>query len=244
MWSVPPLEFELSSHSIDLYQADLQISPMTESKILKMLAPDEVVRSKKFRFIKDRRHYIAARGFLRYLVARYLGISPQSLALSYSDKGKPFVKGDANLQFNLSHAGGKALYAMTLEAPVGVDMEPIDRKVDISLIARHSFSESEQNNLFALPESEQALAFFECWTRKEAFVKAQGGGLSIPLDQFEVSIKPNQRVELVSVAWNPDEPARWTFNDIPSIEGFVGAWACGKEIVDINSYRLSEAFLK
>ena len=244
MWSVPPLQFELSPHSIDLYLADLHISPMTESSILKLLGPEEVERSKKFRFLKDRRHFIAARGFLRFLVARYLQILPRNLQLSYSDQGKPFVKGEADLHFNLSHAGGKALYGLTMEAPVGVDMEPVDRKVNIDLVARHAFSESEQNNLFSLPETQKRQAFFECWTRKEAFVKAQGGGLSVPLDQFEVSLLPDQQAELISVAWNPDEPARWTFNDIPQIEGFVGAWACGKEIMEINSYRLSEAFLK
>ena len=243
MWTSPPTSFDLESGDLHLFLAHLQVSPHLESKIMGFLAADEIQRSKSFRFLKDRSAYIASRGYLRLLLSRYLQIKPEDIAFSYSPNGKPFIPLSRRLQFNLSHSGSYAVLGFSNEGPIGVDIEPLDREVNMELVARHSFSPAEQQNLFSLPPEQQREAFFTCWTRKEAFIKAKGEGLSMALHEFEVSVKPQEPAGLIAADWDAEEPSRWTFNDIPKFEGYIGAWACGADIQKIYSYKLSESFL-
>lgn len=179
--------------------------------MLRVLSADERERAARFHFLKDREHFIAARGLLRLLLSRYLDLPPQQLSFSYSPYGKPALAGErdcTSLRFNVSHSHGVALYAFTLEREVGVDVEYIRQDVVGESIAEHFFSAQEVTSLRALPAGVQPQAFFNCWTRKEAFIKARGEGLSFPLDQFDVSLVPGEATALISTRNDPQEAAR------------------------------------
>jgi 4'-phosphopantetheinyl transferase len=196
--------------------------------MLSVLSADEHERAERFRFRKDREHFIAARGLLRILLGRYLDLPPRQLSFSYSPYGKPQlagVSGGAALRFNVSHSHGIALYAVALGREIGVDVEYIRREVVGESIAEHFFSAREVASLRALPAEMQPQAFFNCWTRKEAFIKAIGEGLSFPLDEFDVSLVPDEPAALLNTRNGPLEAARWSLQALPVDEGYVAALA-------------------
>lgn len=144
--------------------------------------PHEVERAGRFRFERLQRHFLAARGFLRYVLARYVDIGPGELRFSYNDYGKPSLAGDESLQFNISHSHEVGLVAVTRDAAVGVDVEHIRADFASEEIATRFFSRLEIETFSSLSREEQVAAFFRCWARKEAYIKAIGKGLSQPLD--------------------------------------------------------------
>lgn len=215
-----------SDARIHLYQANLAIDQPTEDYLLGLLSEDEVQRANRFRFEVDRRHFIAARGYLREILAASLGISAKKLGFGYSKYGKPHVIGPLSPAFNVSHAMGLAIYALSdaseIEA-IGVDVESFTRKVEIRLVANSFFAPAEVDALFSLPESEQFAAFLRCWTRKEAFIKAKGDGLSLGLDQFEVDFVLPERAALLATHYDPADCRHWQMETLVLDEGFVGA---------------------
>jgi 4'-phosphopantetheinyl transferase len=172
------------------------------------LSPDEIARANRFHFAKDKNHYIAGRGLLRALLGKYLGEAPVSLEFSYAEHGKPALAGAnaaSGLSFNLSHSGGLAVYAFAKARNLGIDVERIKPDFVSEDIARRYFSAREVNDLFSLPPEKRPEAFFDCWTRKEAYLKARGAGLQIPLDSFSVSVLPGQPAEFlggVDLCWH------------------------------------------
>lgn len=138
-----------------------------------------------------RRRFIAAQGQMRQVLAALCGLSPADLRLERAPQGKPFCPG-SSLRFNLSHSGALGLLAVCKGQEIGVDLEDTRRPVDYTTIARRFFAPAEFAELEALPPDEQRAAFFRCWTRKEAYIKARGGGLSIPLGSFRVSLAPGE----------------------------------------------------
>jgi 4'-phosphopantetheinyl transferase len=159
------------------------------------LSPDEIARADRFHFAKDKNHYVAGRGLLRALLGRYLGEAPASLELSYGEHGKPALGGPnaaSGLSFNLSHSGGLAVYAFAKGRDLGIDVERIKPDFVSEDIARRYFSAREVDDLLSLPPEKRPVAFFDCWTRKEAYLKARGAGLQIPLDSFSVSLLPGR----------------------------------------------------
>ena len=164
------------------------------------LSPDEIARANRFHFAKDKNHYIAGRGLLRALLGRYLGEAPASLEFSYGEHGKPSLAGAnvaSGLSFNLSHSGGLAVYAFAKKRNLGIDVERIKPDFVSEDIARRYFSTREVNDLLSVPPERRPEAFFHCWTRKEAYLKARGTGLQIPLNSFSVSLLPGRPVEFL-----------------------------------------------
>lgn len=216
---------DYSDSRIHLWQADLEISRYVEDRLLHQLSHDELQRANRFRFERDRRHFIAARGYLRELLGDYLTCAPRSIEFMYSKYGKPQVSG-ASLPFNVSHADGKAVFVLSSSADIeaiGVDIESMKRKVEVRLVAKHFFAPAEVEALFALPVSEQFAAFLRCWTRKEAFIKAKGDGLSLGLDQFEVDFAQVDRAALLATHYDPTDCEHWQMEDLGLEEGWVGA---------------------
>lgn len=214
--------------------------------MLRVLSADEHERAERFHFRNDRNHFIAARGLLRLLLSRYLDLPPQQLSFSYSPYGKPALAGEserASLRFNVSHSHGVALYAFTLEREVGVDVEYIRQDVVNESIAEHFFSAQEVASLRALPAEVQPQAFFNCWTRKEAFIKARGEGLSFPLDQFDVSLVPEEPAALISIRNNPLEASRWSLQTLPIEEGYVAALAVAGHDWRLECWTLPSSFI-
>jgi 4'-phosphopantetheinyl transferase len=175
-------------------------------------------------------------------LSRYLDISPGLLRFSYNRYGKPALvdaAGDASLRFNVSHSGGVALYAVTRGREVGLDVEAIRADLASLEIAVRFFSQAEVATLRALPAEQQTLGFFNCWTRKEAYIKALGEGLSRSLQSFAVSLTPGETASLLSSNDDPDEPARWSLVELNPAEGYVAALAVEGAISALRCWRWS-----
>jgi 4'-phosphopantetheinyl transferase len=193
------------------------------------LSPDERDRAGAFVRERDRRHFTVGRGVLRAILSRYAGIPPKQVRFCYGPHGKPALDeahGGQTLRFNLAHSHDLALYAVTRGREIGVDLEWVGRPVpDAATIAEHYFSAAERARLRALPELLRHEAFYNCWTRKEAYLKARGEGLSLPLDQFDVSLAPGEPAALLSSHGDPGEVVRWTLWALIPGPGYVAALA-------------------
>lgn len=180
------------------------------------LSSQEVDRANRFAFENVRRAFIQGRLFLRRVLARILDCSPAAIEFISEGNGKPKLR-QGSLAFNLSHSGGTALLAVTRNRPVGVDLEFIRAERDLLGLAQRFFAKNEYDELRRLPETDQLRAFYLAWTRKEAFIKALGEGLSHPLDSFEVTLTPGIPAEFKTK--QPD----WRIFDIDLGERFAGA---------------------
>jgi len=176
---------------VDVWIQPLDVLPADLSRWFSSLASDERARAARFHSARHRDDYIVARGRLREILSIYLGQPPAGIEFTYGPFGKPglLIPG---VHFNVSHSGALAVYAITRGRSVGIDIEEIRPEFSQERIAERFFSAREVGELRSLPEEAQAEAFFRCWTRKEAYVKARGGGLSIPLDSFDVTLRAEE----------------------------------------------------
>jgi 4'-phosphopantetheinyl transferase len=182
-----------------VWRADLEQPVALQEAFLGLLDQDERARAGRFHFEKHRRRFVLGRGFLRVLLGRYLGLAPDQVRFVYGPYGKPALADEHNtgrLCFNTSHSHELAVYAFVQENEIGVDVEYIKTDFASEDIARHFFSADEVEALMAIAEKERAAAFFRCWTRKEAYIKAIGSGLSHPLAEFDVSFAADEPAAL------------------------------------------------
>jgi 4'-phosphopantetheinyl transferase len=193
-----------------------------------VLSPDEHARAARFVFPRDRRRFVVTRACLRVLLAPHAGRVPAALAFAYGAHGKPALP-CSDLGFNVSHAGERALIALTRGAALGVDVEALRPLPDLLDLTARYFSRAEARTIAAMPAPRRELAFFLCWTRKEAFVKARGDGLSLPLDRYSVTCTPDEPACLVEVDGSTSEAARWSVIDLRPAPGYVGALAIRAE---------------
>ena len=235
-WPPGPQNPQLASGTVHVWAAALDAGPERLAACARLLAADERERAGRFHFARDRDAYIAGRGMLRLLIGRYLARAPETLDISYSDYGKPCLAG-GELRFNLAHSAGLALYAFAAHTELGVDVEAERDLPDALPIARRFFSAAEYDALRALPPDEQPAAFFRCWTRKEAFIKAVGEGLSYPLDRFQVSLRPDQAPALLSVDGHAPGAREWTLVDLPLPAAYTGALAFKGRIDRLQKWR-------
>ncbi|MGD0652454.1 MAG: 4'-phosphopantetheinyl transferase superfamily protein, partial [Verrucomicrobiia bacterium] len=194
-WRSPPETLVLGCDEVHVWRATLDQTPSQIQSFLHNLAADEQARAERFYFEKDREHFIAARGVLRAILGGYLNRPPECLSFCYNSHGKPALAGESDgdaIRFSVSHSYGVALYAVTRGREVGIDIERIRFDLEVAEIAERFFSRREVAMLRTLPTEVQREAFFRCWTRKEAYIKARGEGLSLPLDQFDVSLAPGE----------------------------------------------------
>ncbi|MCB0168419.1 MAG: 4'-phosphopantetheinyl transferase superfamily protein [Anaerolineae bacterium] len=224
-WPPPPTQLKLEGGQVHVWCASLELQPITLSRLETLLAKDEQARANRFVFERDRQHFIAARARLRLILSRYLTVTPQSLRFRYGPQGKPELTGGNGgaLHFNLSHSHGLALVAVTQERHVGVDLEQVRVIDDMDSIARRFFSKVEYQAYTALPLSQKSLGFFNCWTRKEAYIKAIGQGLSCPLADFDVSLTPGEPAKLLSIKDNRQLAELWSITTVDPAAGYVGA---------------------
>jgi 4'-phosphopantetheinyl transferase len=227
----------LGRDEVHVWHATLSQTPSQIESFLHSLAADEQARAERFYFERDREHFVVARGVLRAILGGYLNRAPESLSFCYSSHGKPALAGESDahaIHFNVSHSHGVALYAVTRGREVGIDLERIRPGVEVVEIAERFFSPREVAMLQALPTEFQCEAFFRCWTRKEAYIKARGEGLSLPLDQFDVSLAPGEAATILGTRPNPSEASRWFLQEIASAPGYEAAVA-----VEGHGWRLS-----
>ena len=244
-WQPATRKLTLGDAEIHVWRAPLNISNATLSSFAAWLDSDEQDRAARYHFDQHRNQFIAGRGWLRTLIGWYLQTEPASLIFRYSDFGKPSISEGSEtvpLRFNLAHAGDLALYAFTLRREIGIDIELIDAKFASETIARQFFSPKEVAALLKFPTDRRPHAFFDCWTRKEAFIKAQGMGLSLPLDQFEVSIEHDQPA-LLHTAWDAAEASRWALVNVDAAPGYAAALAVPAGEYSLKYFQLEEASL-
>ena len=216
----------LPQSEVQLWRADLEAVRSEEPRWQKLLSADELTRAARFHFPRDRQRFVAARALLRTILAGYLATDPLAVHLVYSKKEKPSLGPEhagSDVLFNVSHSGGIALLAFSRGRSTGVDVEHVRGDFDLEAIARRFFSAQEQDQLFALAAEGRIEAFFRCWTRKEAYIKATGDGLSLPLSQFDVSLAPGEADGLQATRPDASEAGGWLLRDIPVGTGYVGA---------------------
>jgi len=211
---------------VQLWRVDLEAVRAEEARWQEVLSSDERNRAARFHFPHDRQRFVASRAWLRTILAGFLEIDARDLRFSYSKKDKPFVgpaHADSGITFNMSHSGGIALYAFARRREIGVDVEQIRSNFDIEPIARRFFSVLEQQQLAALPEESRVDAFFRCWTRKEAYIKAVGDGLSLPLSQFDVSLESWGTNALLATRPDSSQAGQWMLREVPAGAGYSAA---------------------
>jgi 4'-phosphopantetheinyl transferase len=223
-WRSGPSSPAIWPNEVHVWKIYLKTPGLCDNR--EILSTDERVRASRFRFHTDSDRFIAARSSLRIVLARYLRTRPAGIEFGVNSFGKPHLTGsrdELGLRFNLSHSHDMALLAVARNRDVGVDVE--FRRADFATdeIAQRFFSRSEQNQLRATAPEKKTEAFFNCWTRKEAYIKARGEGLSFPLDQFDVSFAPDAPPALLGNRLDPAEVGRWSFEELSPADGYAAA---------------------
>jgi 4'-phosphopantetheinyl transferase len=227
-WSAPPSRYALGEREVHIWRAWLEPASMSAQAAMEYCSDDERARADRFRFERDRGRFLVGRGVLRALLGRYLGAEPSALRFVYNPHGKPSLEGRGNeesLRFNVGHSHQLGVYALTRGRPVGVDVEWMKRLPDAGKLAARFFSERERGSLAALPADQVQEAFYLCWTRKEAYLKALGTGLATTLGGFSVSLAPGEPARLVHVEREPDEAGRWSLASFAAAPGYLGSVA-------------------
>lgn len=241
-WATGPGRPVLGDADIHVWCAPLDLASAEVELLARTLDPSEGERAARYRFERDRRRFVVRRGVLRRILGRYLGEEPGRLEFTYGPQGKPALGGAARrlVNFNLSHSGGIALYAFAAGADLGVDVEHLKPLPDADQVSERFFSRREHGVYQALTAHQKVRGFYNCWTRKEAFVKAPGHGLSHPLDRFEVSLVPGEEARVLSVDGDAGWGALWFLREVEPGPGFVGALAAEGSGWQISHWRYED----
>jgi 4'-phosphopantetheinyl transferase len=215
----------LGRDDVHVWQASLEGDEQLEQRFTALLAPDEHRRAARFHFQRDRRRYTFGRGWLRVLLAEYLRIPARAIPLSATPLGKPHLAEtrSGDLSFNLAHSDDMVVVAFSCRREIGVDIERERHDVAWRELAERYFAPEEVLALSALTGDVQREAFYRCWTRKEAYLKALGLGMQVPLDGFAVTLTGPPA--LIHTAHDSAQRDRWTLSDLAPADGFAGALA-------------------
>lgn len=236
---------ELSPGEIHIWSVRLDPPAERVEQLGRPLAEDEWTRANRFRFDKHRRQYVVGRGALRTLLAGYLDTRPELVRFSYGPRGKPFLADDLTgsgasiLQFNLSNSDEMALVGFVRGVEIGVDIEFLKPMPDCEEISERFFSLSEREVLRKLSREIKEEGFFNCWTRKEAYLKAVGEGLAAPLDSFDVTLAPGDPPRMLTLEGDAARAARWTFRHFRPADRYIGALAIEGEPPGGGEWRVS-----
>jgi 4'-phosphopantetheinyl transferase len=205
-------DYALRRDEVHIWRIALDWPPARLRALNAVLSIDEQQKADRFHFALDRTRHVVGRGVLRTILARCTRMKAEQLCFEYSTFGKPRLAAGSTeipLQFNVSHSGDLVLIVLTIGRAVGIDVERTRTDLEVERIAASFFSPHETLALLSLPAQSRFHAFFDCWTRKEAYIKAVGDGLSLPLDQFDVCFLPGQEPRLLATRPDPTEAGRW-----------------------------------
>lgn len=228
LWDPPPATVALDDESVHVWCAWLDRPSDEVAALDGNLALDERARAVGYHFSRDRSRFVVRRSLLRAILSSYTGMRPSKIRFDVGRYGKPALRGqrvDRGLDFTVSHSDGLALYAVTRGRPLGVDVERIRPLRDLFDVADRFFSTTERMDLAAVRDDRRVEAFFQCWTRKEAFLKAKGVGLTEPLAGFDVSLTPGEAARILSVHRVPFVASRWSLRHLRPAAGYVAALA-------------------
>ena len=231
------MQYQLNKNDIHIWQASLHWPRQKINDALCLLSEEEQARAKRFVMDIHRENYITSHAILREVLSYYLRCSPQDLQFRRNSHGKPYLSellGDVNLQFNMSDSQQVAMYAITLGREVGIDVEFMKPDVHVMEIAERFFSPKEYEQLLLLPAADRLQGFYRCWTRKEAYIKAIGQGLSFPLSRFTVSLQPEKWDCLLEVDGRTDLVRPWKLFSIQSVVGYQAALAIEGEVGEVK----------
>jgi 4'-phosphopantetheinyl transferase len=220
-WSADPGTIQTSECEVHIWRATLEPEPQVVEKLSSFHSADEKARSERFHFSRDRMQFLVARGVLRELLGRYLSHHPSAVRIEYGPYGKPYIREQSHrvpIRFSVSHSHGLALFAFAIGREVGVDVEMVRPDFGGEEAAENHFAPREVRELCSLAPAERAEGFFLCWTRKEAYVKARGEGLQVPLKSFRVSLTPGEPARLEA-----EDCMRWSLFSLRPAPNFVGA---------------------
>jgi 4'-phosphopantetheinyl transferase len=216
-WQQPSVLPPLVADTIHIWRLRAE-SRLDSNRYRSRLHAGELERANRLLFPADRQQFIACRGTLRLLLSHYAGAYPHALEFAYGDQGKPYLPG-SQLRFNLSHTKDLALFAFARDIELGIDVEEVRHTHDLDQVAEQSFAPAERAALFALPSGERVAAFYRCWTRKEALLKAEGSGLFRALDGLAVSLQPEEPAAVLTGV------SGWNLQHLDVLPNAVGAIA-------------------
>ncbi|MEG3881717.1 4'-phosphopantetheinyl transferase superfamily protein [Microcoleus sp. herbarium7] len=227
IWHSAAPNLTISNTDIHIWRVNLDRPAAEIENLALTLSDSELHRAERFHFARDKNSFIVARGALRAILSRYLNVAPKLVQFSYGPCGKPEIAAhfDSTLCFNLSHSQGLALYAVTRGRKIGADIEQIRPVPNMESIAERFFSQQENAAFKAVSAEQKLAAFFNCWTRKEAYIKAIGDGLSFPLDRFSVSLTPGEPAQLLNVAGEGTAPNLWYLKALVPAPNYIAAIA-------------------
>ncbi|HMD49303.1 MAG TPA: 4'-phosphopantetheinyl transferase superfamily protein [Bryobacteraceae bacterium] len=217
--------FELSGNDVHIWTLPTGGADDLVARLERVLDAEELNRAARFRFNHLRESFVVSHGALRTLLGRYLNVPPAEVRFVYGSKGKPALALQSNIEFNMTHSGGLAVIALTLDREIGVDVEQIRSMPDRQAIASRFFCAEEAAEILSLPEAERERAFYCCWTRKEAYIKAIGDGLSTPLDEFRVTVQPGEPARFVHIARDTEAAEAWMLHDLRLAPDYAAALA-------------------
>ncbi len=223
---IPTIRTTLPAGEVHLWNARLDRMVSSGRNLERTLSSDEKARANRFRFERDRARYMTGRGILRALLGMYLDVEPEAVEFGHERERKPALSGRFGrdpIRFNMSRSGDLALYAFARDRELGVDVERIDPLPEMDRIVEGFFTPREIREYRQIPPGERTDAFFRCWTRKEAFLKATGEGLLRPLDTFSVSIRSDELPRFVENRTQPEAADPWSVLDLPVEEGYRAA---------------------
>lgn len=238
-WISPPENLALVADRVDVWRIPTSVDEEAVSQFHAVLSEAQKARAARMRVAEKRCQYIIAQGLTRMLIGTIVGTAAESLEFDRGPKGKPYLGGefaDTGIQFNMTHTSHMALIAITMNREVGVDIERIRDNLQWEKLARRYFSPQEYGEFSSLPESERLRAFFTCWTRKEAVLKAIGTGLGGGLASFDVSIGPQSPPALLDNRWNGRFHGDWSLNPLDPGSGYVATLVTERDGFEVRRF--------
>jgi 4'-phosphopantetheinyl transferase len=226
LWLPGPMNPDLKKDEVHVWSVSVAAAPSQIERLLGSLSSDEISQARRFHFQKDRQRFMWCRALLRLILGHYLDLEPGELVLRYNPYGKLYlmhIPGRIRLNFNLSHSNLLALFAITRDREVGIDVEHIRRDFPWEEMVDHFLPREESEALYALPKALQCETFLRRWTGKEAYLKARGVGISLPMDQIETSSVPGYQGNFLRVKDHFQESKDWTLVELTPAIGYIAA---------------------
>jgi 4'-phosphopantetheinyl transferase len=227
------MPISIQKNEVHVWTMNLDRPAIDVERYCALLSADERVRARRFCFVEHANRYTVARANLRRILSRYTDTAPEALRFEYAVNGKPFFA-TGPIRFNLSHSSDVAALAITRDREIGIDVEKIRRDHDLLDVAEHYFAPQERSALRLLSAEERYFGFFRCWTRKEAYIKARGDGMSLDLQGFSVSLGADEPPALIASAEGPGELKRWKFANLELHQGYAAALAVEGRVCELR----------